>query len=91
MAIIAADERTGYHEFTQVEITSTHPDLSKVPNTFPPANEQALNLRRAHGIVGALIEAGFIEIDLTKDEDVQDWKSAVMVVARTLNCQQIKW
>lgn len=78
-------------QLMEKEVLSTHVDDNSPCQTFPPADIQALNFRRAQAVAGALAARGIVKVDFNDPEWKDQWASLVHAISLTLNTLEIKW
>lgn len=74
----------------ETEVLTTHPDLSRPIKAFPPAEIQALNLRRAYAVAGGLVGRGFIKADHNDPDHARDWTSLIEAIQEELNSLEFR-
>lgn len=71
-------------------ILTTHPDLTKHINAFPPVEVQALHMRIAYAVAGGLVGRGFIKVDHNDPDHARDWTAITEAIQEILNSLQVR-
>lgn len=78
-------------EIGDSEVLTTHPDLTRTINAFPPVEVQTLNFRRALAIAGGLAGRGMIKVDFNDPDYGRNWASLVTAIQEELNSLEVRW